>query len=241
LIQSIIAGGSSRFMFSRNTEQVIEIIKDSVSRVGGDIVEYIKGTMGEQSEIINHLLNIFYVNGEYKIFLLSKYVGSRIANKLGPKVIENFYDAIKRYTNPSMDGWVLEMWFFASLVHNGITLSNTSGKTTLFERSEVFDFDPENPSYNVFKDGPKWMKPLKWNQGGYDGVYVDLPNELVRFIQITRGAEHSFKLEYFHKLLKAFSNKFDTSKGETYKITKVEIYFLLLKKIFWVLKYHILK
>jgi len=85
----------------------------------------------------------------------------------------------------------------------------------------VLYFDPEKPP-NIQDQATMWLKPLKWNQGGYDAVYVDRKNQLIRFVQITRGNEHSFKIQYFFDLLEKFSKKFETK--------TLEIYFLVPKK-----------
>ncbi|KAK5670292.1 hypothetical protein QVD99_002991 [Batrachochytrium dendrobatidis] len=43
-----------------------------------------------------------------------------------------------------------------------------------------------------------WFKPNKWNQGGFDAIFLDKGKGLVRFVQVTDGNTHSFKIEYFH-------------------------------------------
>eukprot|EP00960_Hanusia_phi_P062492 765168-Hanusia_phi.AAC.3 len=47
------------------------------------------------------------------------------------------------------------------------------------------------------------LKPMKWNQGGYDAVIVDTKERLVRFVQVTIGKAHDLKLEHHRKCLKA--------------------------------------
>jgi len=81
-------------------------------------------------------------------------------------------------------------------------------------------------SKDTFAENPIWLKPLKWNQGGYDAIYVDRGNGLVRFLQITRGATHSLHLEYFA----SFFQGIQQVQGLTFKVKKLEIFFLMPQK-----------
>ncbi|KAK5667203.1 hypothetical protein QVD99_006410 [Batrachochytrium dendrobatidis] len=44
------------------------------------------------------------------------------AIKAGPDLIRKLVKATRHDGNPSMDGWMLEMWFFASLYYDGVKL-----------------------------------------------------------------------------------------------------------------------
>ncbi|KAI8909727.1 hypothetical protein EDD86DRAFT_178471, partial [Gorgonomyces haynaldii] len=46
----------------------------------------------------------------------------------------------------------------------------------------------------------------KVDQGDYDAVYLNKPEGLCRFVQITRGQSHSFKIHYFYDLLRKFAD-----------------------------------
>ena len=65
------------------------------------------------------------------------------------------------------------------------------------------------------------MKPAKWNQGGYDAVFIDESQKLVRFVQVTRGDSHSLKLKYFRDFLV----KQEQEVG--YKVETLEIVFVV--------------
>jgi hypothetical protein len=41
------------------------------------------------------------------------------------------------------------------------------------------------------------MARVQWNHGGYDAVFVNKVNKLVRFVQVTRGERHSFNSRIF--------------------------------------------
>lgn len=42
---------------------------------------------------------------------------------------------------------------------------------------------------------------MKWNQSGYDAVYIDTEGKRVRFVQVTRALTHSFNHLYFVDVL----------------------------------------
>jgi hypothetical protein len=126
-----------------------------------------------------------------------------------------------------MDGWFLEMWFFASLDEKGVKVYNKEENLEqTWPKSAVINFDPYKMNSQIFKTSPVWLKPLKWNQGGYDAIYVDIKKNLLKFIQITRGTEHSFKIEYFATFLKNLLE----IKDFKIEIKTLEIYFLVPKK-----------
>jgi hypothetical protein len=133
-----------------------------------------------------------------------------------------------------MDGWFLEMWFFASLDEEDIKVYNIDENLEeTWPKSAVINFDPTKMSPNTFELSPIWLKPLKWNQGGYDAVYVDKEKNLVRFIQITRSDTHSFKIEYFKGFLENLKQIASEIKDRSLiEVKNLEIYFLVPKAKF---------
>ncbi|DAZ96394.1 TPA: hypothetical protein N0F65_010761, partial [Lagenidium giganteum] len=90
------------------------------------------------------------------------------------------------------------------LSHNGLTWSVYVESTLQcgeWKRSSIVFFDPEKYPIGISLDVPKWMAPVKWNQGGYDAVFVDKAVQLVRFVQVTRAECHTFDETYFIDLL----------------------------------------
>jgi hypothetical protein len=148
--------------------------------------------------------------------IVSQYAATECAIKKGPSLIKNLADVLRRDSNPSMDGWFLEMWFFASLRNGGVKLFDKNGKEHSWLESEVKIVDPI--SIPPLPEKGVWFKPQKWNQGGYDAVFFDRSAQLVRFVQVTRGDTHSFKIGYFYSLLYAFNQ---------FHIAKLEIVFVV--------------
>ncbi|KAI8895858.1 hypothetical protein BC833DRAFT_599773, partial [Globomyces pollinis-pini] len=70
-----------------------------------------------------------------------------------------------------------------------------------------------------------WFKPSKWNQGGFDAIFLEKGKGLVKFVQVTGGYTHSFKIEYFHSFLLALSQS-----PQSFEITCLEIIFVVDQK-----------
>lgn len=135
--------------------------------------------------------------------------------------------------NPSMDGFILESWFFAELRHN--CLSRSFYVCSLLQRRQwekpcIYFFDPSIIPIRICLDNPTWLAPMKWNQGGYDTVFVDKTKGLVRFMQIMRAEKHDFQEISFAMLLNKLANQLN-------QITQVEMYFVpnsqLVRNFLW--------
>ncbi|KAI9340591.1 hypothetical protein BDR26DRAFT_861440 [Obelidium mucronatum] len=213
------AGGSSRFMFHYPTTVVISYLEESVDGVG-DILPYLQGTVGDRSKnVVNRLFGCYSNNGIKKSFIVSKYAATLLAIRRGPDLISNMAQATSQDRNPSMDGWFLEMWFFASLRKGGLQvypkeIDGVAVKPEFWEETQdVKTLDPTKIS--SIPNGGTWWKPVKWNQGGYDAVRTIINGYdeeqkkrrgSITFIQVTSGDTHSFKIEFFYQLLLALSN-----------------------------------
>ena len=70
----------------------------------------------------------------------------------------------------------------------------------------VFKLNSPNPVSCVLGE---WLMPNIWNQGGYDGVYLEKTNgrNVIRFVQTTTRDSHDVKLQFFIELI----NKLKTS------------------------------
>ena len=221
LIQSkyYFAGGSSRLMFAYPTKKVIESLNESIECVG-DIIPYIETTIGDTShDVINRLFNIFKTETKKIKSIVSPYASSQIGIIKGPLIAKKLYESLRKDMNPSMDGWMLEIWFFACLRNGGIKLFDKSNHEEDWETTFLCNFDPKKPPN---PQTPTWLKPEKFNQGGYDAVYVDKPNKTVKFVQITRGDEHSLKINYFYDLMLKFAEFFETKTLEIYFIVPLK-------------------
>ncbi|EGF82900.1 hypothetical protein BATDEDRAFT_23178 [Batrachochytrium dendrobatidis JAM81] len=72
-----------------------------------------------------------------------------------------------------MNGWILEMWFFASLRYDGVNLFDENDNE--FQTWPASNF--KTLDINAFPALPEnngvWFKPNKWNQGGFDAIFLD--------------------------------------------------------------------
>jgi hypothetical protein len=220
------AGGCARFMFFFKTATVIKYLTSSVAAVS-DIMPYIKGTIGDQSNaVINRLFSHYFQldnNSNDRITcIVSEWAASQLAIKSGSDLVKNLAAVTRHEHNPAMDGWLFEMWFFALLRHRGVTFYDGLGKQWEWPSSVVktlTDFPTLPDDHGV------WLKPIKWNHGGFDAIFIDKPGRLVRFVQVTRGDSHSFKIGYFNKFLRMLLDS-----PSRFEIIALEIVFLVLKE-----------
>ncbi|OAJ40780.1 hypothetical protein BDEG_24481 [Batrachochytrium dendrobatidis JEL423] len=170
-----------------------------------DIFPYVKGTIGDQSNNV-----------------VDRLFSSSLA---GPDLIRKLVKATRHDGNPSMDGWMLEMWFFASLHYDGVNLFDENDNE--FQTWPASNF--KTLDINAFPALPEnngvWFKPNKWNQGGFDAIFLDKGKGLVRFVQVTDGNTHSFKIEYFHSFLMMLCQS-----PQLFEITCLEIIFVVDQK-----------
>jgi len=191
------SGGSCRLFSAYLTEEVKETIEQSVAKAR-DMLSLGSGTKGMfEDNVTNRLFGSF--DGKSS-FVVSRYTAELLSIRLGPMVIRNLAQIIQLDTTRSVDGGLLEVWFFASLRHGGLDIME-NGTSRHWEQSEVMLIDTSNPP--TFPDDKAvWCKPINRQQGGYDAVYVDKAKQFVRFVQVTTAQEHSLKLEYFQNFFK---------------------------------------
>ncbi|KAH9084554.1 hypothetical protein Ae201684P_001796 [Aphanomyces euteiches] len=214
------AGGSCRYMFQFNTETVATKLSDAV-----DALDDAKNdaTSGQRSSLsINRLSGMFKrpndVGAVYPV--ISQYAGTLIAVKCGPKAIKRFMSTRRDSSNPALNGWMLEMVFFASLRNGGLDLIDAAGNVIeKWNQSDLIIGDkiPKLPSAH-----PVWIKSLKWNQGGYDAIMVCKSTQHVRFVQVTSADTHSFHIEDFSEWLNLLSMS-----QESFEVKKLEIIFVI--------------
>lgn len=222
------AGASARWMFLFAIKAVIELTFDSIFEVG-DIMPYIKGTMGDPS---NNVVNRLFSSSPdelglpyRKTSIVSRFAGVELAIKMGPELIRHLAQATRHDFNPSMDGWMLEMWFFASLRHGGVKLlTEKDDDFQCWPQSDVLTLDVTSFAALPENNGV-WFKPSKWNQGGFDAIFLEKGKGFVKFVQVTGGDTHSFKTEHFSSFLQALGRS-----SQSFEITHLEFFFLLTKK-----------
>ncbi len=127
-----------------------------------------------------------------------------------------------------MNGWLLEMLFFANLCKLGVVLYIDGKKTKKWEMSKVNVVNIKSGAFPTFPPNKGiWLKPYHWNQGGYDAIFIDKSQSLVRFVQLTCGDTHSFKIEFFASFLESLRDS-----KQSFEIKTLEIVFVIeLKKL----------
>jgi hypothetical protein len=220
------SGGCARFMFRYPTAKVKSFLKDSMDAVS-DIGPYLQGKIGDRSvNVINRLFSLYNGRTGPETWVVSRFVSVSYALKRGPGVIKELARAVEGYSNPAMDGWMMEMQFFAHLNVDGIVLSDSTGtQKKEFPKSPVQIFDVKALlSVSFPDDSGIWLKPQQWNQGGYDAVYVHKKDQRICFVQVTLADSHSLKLRYFRKFTNMLMQMKD-SKG--FEVKTLEIVFIV--------------
>jgi len=207
------AGGSSRFMFSNSTDEVVEKLNKGLTSVA-DISTYLYGDVGDRSiQAINRLLGRLPQPGrkfQFRIFIISRYASLLFTQKMGPEKVLTYAEHLSSLENPSLMGWIFEMLFFSVLRHceDGVKLVNAESKVFVWPKAKLEQFDPL--SFDFTMEATKnnvWYQPERWNQGAYDAVFVaptqkDPKVYLVRFVQAASGKTHGLRLDIILKFLK---------------------------------------
>ena len=200
-----LAGASARWMFAFDCDTLIKQEIPTYIDELENMATLLSGMSGKRSATaVNHLC---MVNKDRKGFIVSEYAMRLIAEKCELSFIAEASEFARAFKNPVFDGWVFEMDFLMQL-----RLSVKLGSCLI----NLFDCDGVQESWSVksresfYKvtdisamklEDDMWLIPQRWNQGGYDAVQV-LDNKRLRFVQITRAAKHSLKLDYYSTLIK---------------------------------------
>ncbi|KAE8955184.1 hypothetical protein PR003_g32628, partial [Phytophthora rubi] len=109
------------------------------------------------------------------------------------------------------------MYFFSRIRKGGLVVYEGENEVH-FPQSIVVVADPKNVPVLPTKC---WLKPKKYNQGGYDAVYIDKEEGLVGFVQVAKSDRHSFLIHHFKALLDSLE---ETALG---KVNKLEIFVVI--------------
>jgi hypothetical protein len=193
------AGSCARYMFAFTTAEVINNVQSGIQSCH-DIIPYVTSTVGEQAtSAVNRLISNFVDREKRNKFvcsLVSRFVASELAFKQGPGMVKRIAETLRPAKNPVMEGFLLEMWFFALIGHQDLRLS----PFWTFTKDTLVEFDPSEEIV-IPEDDRLWYKPLKWNQGGYDAVHVNYKTRAITFVQVTISTKYSLKLGYFASLI----------------------------------------
>ncbi|KAG1697250.1 hypothetical protein DVH05_016538 [Phytophthora capsici] len=240
-----VAGGNARMMFDYSTKEAKTALNEALDGID-NVLKYMEGMIGtESSQMLIALLPPKLGTYEPKRRLVSSFVAKKISLRVGPQRLQALAKSLA--WNPAMDGHMLEMWFFSCLTHVGVQCYKLEGRTICeiekWPKSDVNSFDPESNDAIDLVYPQMWFEPLKWNNGGFDGVFVDYQDAAdtdttakqagyryklhVRFVQVTRAEKHSYKTKFFRHLL----SRFKTHMGNSLWISRVEVCFVVPIKI----------
>jgi hypothetical protein len=219
------AGGCARYMFDFSTEQVIGELNLALiqQKDVSALTNTLKGCSG--SDLSHTLMSVF---GPEHRDIVSDYVKHCIAKKTDTVPLLDF--ARRFELNPAMCGWIFEEFFFnciwTSRVGNLTLLSSKTSEKPLrlLKGSQMwYDFSPEDPTVDECPIG-EWLRPRKFNQGGFDAVYLTF--KTATFVQCTIAASHSVKLQFCKEFLDAaHSNNFLTT------IERIKFYMVIPKSV----------
>jgi hypothetical protein len=214
-----VAGASARWMFSFSSDRLINDEIPTYVRKVTDIKLLLNGMGGDLSDTaVNHLC---MVNKDRKGFVVSEFAMRLLAEKCEQSFIAEASAFAKKFKNPAFDGWVFELDFLLRVRladesdHPIVVFDGKAEEQWTVSSRESFDKSSDLEQI-ALADG-MWLVPKRWNQGGYDAVQV-LSSGL-RFVQVTRGATHSLKLDYFVKLI--------TEAVKQRQVTSVEVLFVV--------------
>ncbi|KAG7377563.1 hypothetical protein PHYPSEUDO_011483 [Phytophthora pseudosyringae] len=157
--------------------------------------------------------------------VISQYAATTIGIQCGPEAIKKFMTTLQESSNPALNGWMLEIVFFASLRNGGVTTVDDAAGNTLDKWSKasivVSDGVP-----TLSTDHVVWIKPVKWNRGGYDAIMVCKRTQHVRMVQVTSAHTHTFRIDLFYMWLRNLSRS-----AESFEVKTLEIVFLVERKV----------
>ena len=215
-----LAGGSSRWMFEYSAHEIRDKIRMSLDSVG-DYESFCKNAIGLRSNFaVNRLFGSYETTTKndqpvYHHTLISEYAAVELGLRVGPQSIQFLARSVRNDSNPSFDGWIFEMWFFSSIRNKGYSIPHEP------LISDIFSIPLTSFSVAAFDRYPDvfWLKPIDWNQGGYDAVFINRLTARVVFVQVTAAIKHDLKLCYFKDFLMALRRCF--------VISQVDIFFVI--------------
>ena len=202
------AGGNVRWMFAYARQKMLDDIGDKLRSVPNKraMLEGLVGVNSQQA--VNHLMIRYKEKNGFKFFLTSKYIARETLKACEASAFRVAYTlAHVHHLNPAFLGWIVEFDLITQMEQckgGHFEFVNASGKFcgTRWDVNDVIDFDPKEDVTVSSMPVGTWLKPVKWNQEGYDLVSLrcDHGRHYLRFVQITNAAEHVANLVQF-KLL----------------------------------------
>jgi hypothetical protein len=223
------AGGSAQWMFALTFEEMLVDIEYHLSRISNASV-LLNGFVGVTSQ--HHLMTRYKKDKSFRLFLASKYVASCLLSTCEASVYRMAYNMAAQNGFPAFLDWVVEFDFISQMKShankNGLRQfefvgvdQGTDSVTSVWDVPDLIDFDPDDDFDKAAMPVGTWLKPVKWNQEGYDltGLFCDDSDNTqlyLRFVQITNAIEHIANMQHFKRLTDKVERKFE-------KVVEVEI------------------
>ncbi|KAG9397903.1 hypothetical protein AC1031_022074 [Aphanomyces cochlioides] len=186
------AGGSCRYMFQLSTDEVKLRIEEAVESTPNkaDLVKYCVGMYHK-----NEINRLYGLDKNRERYAVSEYALSCFVNASGKDTIVELANNLGAAKTPPMHGYLYEWLFLASVKEENVELIDVNSEKVQLPMTDVYIFDPtknfktigEGEEHRICAD-KKWLKPVKWNQCGYDALYFDMVATKVIFIQLTIAA-----------------------------------------------------
>jgi hypothetical protein len=203
------SGGSARYTFMYNTEKVMSQISKAASKVE-NVQSYITQWISDASKsVVNRLANSYNTStGIRRVSILSSFASLELAVRGGPESIRAIKSALRVYGNKSLEGWIFELLFFARLTCQGLRLKSKTGKVRDFDEA-LWPLESDVPAKSEWFTGKSevWIRPARWNQPGFDAVFICPENKTVEFFQVTQSLKHKFALRHFADCLTSLDPK----------------------------------
>lgn len=212
------AGGCCRYMFGYTTDQVKIKLNAAVDSLGD--VSTVASAAHRSPATVNRLFAMFKRGSQDTVSsVISQYAATHIGVKSGPTAIQFFKTLQRENSNAALDGWMLEMLFFARIRKGGLRVSDRPGIEEFWAEARIIVSD--SISF-LSEDETVWITPETSNQGGYDAVMVCKRSQHVRFVQVTRAKEHSLRIDCVHSWLDMFMKS-----PESFEIKRFEVVFVV--------------
>jgi len=229
------AGGSARWMFTMNVPALKRVIQDHIERVT-NFEEVYNGFHGLRCPTTNHLV-ISLRDGsstgmEMRRNFVSKYVAGMLFENCKVNAFELAYSLARENKNPSVRGWIQEFDLIDQIKERKsqcmpLLLKNEGiDETWLIPGFE--EFDPKcTLEVKSELEQCYWLRPVRWNQAGYDlvrMVKLDESKYILQLLQISGAVTHDLNLRHFADLAINVARTMS-------KETAVEIYVLVPEKM----------
>jgi hypothetical protein len=219
------AGGSARWMFALTFQEMLANIEYHLGRVSNVNALWEGFVVGCSQQSNNHLMTRYKKDKSFRVFLASKYVASCLLMTCAASAYRTAYIMAAQNGNPAFLSWVVEFDFISQMKScakkKGLSQfefvgvdQGTNSVACVWDVPDVIDFDPDDDFEKAAMPVGTWLKPVKWNQEGYDltGLFCDDRDNTqlyLRFVQVTNTIEHIANMQHFKRLTDKVERKFE--------------------------------